>query len=502
MASKTEASLLSKLESSNSTPIYSLFSDYRRPFSDVNEKNQTLIPKLASKFLSFLKKSLAIIPDRLSDSSNKDHTQHQQLTNELFNVFRLCLDCLDLISSQLSYKPYLILVHRVSFVYCLESYRKYEDAESEEFGVLKRFRDLDFNGKSSNSEFARVFLDAVAATVKCAALWKTNVVVLDANEYDKLHGMLMTYLHECSLFFAGELVCFNGDLLCAFTKVTLTEYAKSSMKDQMYKFSCEICSSLFSLEENKPIIIKIIFCVLGFSASQCEAEATLNANVVKRFVEENQRLAEECSQWKREYESVYEALLELENKADERNKKAQVRIHDLEAKLSEVSYVLYFYKQQYQTLGRLFEENFRLTEEYRRLLNVCLLYDQDCQALMKIGNEADEKAKEAKTRVHDLEVQLDQVLDELNFYKLQYHYSKLSGRGGGERNGALVEFCKQQRVVYCGRWVLFKLHLDQSHWTIHGVPVRKPIGRWMLDVRLEWCLGGWESEEGVGEGGL
>ncbi|KAK4837839.1 hypothetical protein QYF36_008889 [Acer negundo] len=180
------------------------------------------------------------------------------------------------------------------------------------------------------------------------------------------------------------------------------------------------------------------------------AEATLNANVVKRFVEENQRLAEECSQWKREYESVYEALLELENKADERNKKAQVRIHDLEAKLSEVSYVLYFYKQQYQTLGRLFEENFRLTEEYRRLLNVCLLYDQDCQALMKIGNEADEKAKEAKTRVHDLEVQLDQVLDELNFYKLQYHYSKLSGLS--------VENCRPKNVEVAirAKWEKFK----------------------------------------------
>ena len=38
--------------------------------------------------------------------------------------------------------------------------------------------------------------------------------------------------------------------------------------------------------------------------------------------EKNQRLAEECSKWKREYESDLEALLELVNETDERNKEA------------------------------------------------------------------------------------------------------------------------------------------------------------------------------------
>ncbi|KAK0577551.1 hypothetical protein LWI29_034864 [Acer saccharum] len=87
------------------------------------------------------------------------------------------------------------------------------------------------------------------------------------------------------------------------------------------------------------------------------AEASLNAHAVKRFVEENQRLAEECR---------------------------------------------------------------RLLSECSKWERECSLYDHDREALMEFGNEADERAKEAEIRVHDLEVQLGQVLDELNFCKHQY----------------------------------------------------------------------------------
>ncbi|KAJ0024094.1 hypothetical protein Pint_08394 [Pistacia integerrima] len=87
------------------------------------------------------------------------------------------------------------------------------------------------------------------------------------------------------------------------------------------------------------------------------AEASMNAQAVKRFVEENQRLAEECK---------------------------------------------------------------RLLSECSRWEKECSLYDHDREALMDFGNEADERAKEAETRVHDLEVQLAQLLDELEFYKHQY----------------------------------------------------------------------------------
>ena len=67
--------------------------------------------------------------------------------------------------------------------------------------------------------------------VKCAR-------VLDANAYEKLHRALVTYLGKCTLFLVGELACFNGDLVRAFCYATISEYAKSSLKDQIYKVTC------------------------------------------------------------------------------------------------------------------------------------------------------------------------------------------------------------------------------------------------------------------------
>lgn len=49
----------------------------------------------------------------------------------------------------------------------------------------------------------------------------------------------------------------------------------------------------------------------------------------------------------------------------------------------------------------------------------CSLYDHDREALMDFGNEADNRAKEAESRVHDLEDQLSKLSEELQFYKHQ-----------------------------------------------------------------------------------
>ncbi|KAK0589698.1 hypothetical protein LWI29_017484 [Acer saccharum] len=266
MASKTESSLLTKLESSNSTPIYSLFSDYLRPLTNANKQDEALMRTLTKKFISFLNKSLGILPKRLDSSITKEPTQQeQQLNDELLDVYRLCLDCLDMVSSHLSLssKPYTLLVQRLRLLYSLESCGKYEDAESEGFRLLERFRCLDFSGKSSDSEFARWFVETVMVMVKCAALCErkddgvyTRVLslieeaspwfrVLDANAYERKHRLLVTNLRKCTLFLVEELVCFNGDLVFAFTRATLTEYTKSSMKDQMYKVEMDDCGMEF-----------------------------------------------------------------------------------------------------------------------------------------------------------------------------------------------------------------------------------------------------------------
>lgn len=113
--------------------------------------------------------------------------------------------------------------------------------------------------------------------------------VLEANAYEKLQRMLVTYLSRCTLFLVGEMPCFDDGLTHAFCFTTMAEYSKSSIKDQVYKvrhiwsvgmvikgdlylliwsdfplqFAHKICSSLFSLQETRSShIIDLLICVL------------------------------------------------------------------------------------------------------------------------------------------------------------------------------------------------------------------------------------------------
>ncbi|CAI0447892.1 unnamed protein product [Linum tenue] len=94
---------------------------------------------------------------------------------------------------------------------------------------------------------------------------------------------------------------------------------------------------------------------------RAKAEATMNAVALKKFVEENQKLAAECSnlvaqckKWEREctlYDNDREALMEFGNEADERAKDAETRVHELEVALGNLSEELKFYKHQYESRG-------------------------------------------------------------------------------------------------------------------------------------------------------
>ncbi|KAK6116160.1 hypothetical protein DH2020_008429 [Rehmannia glutinosa] len=84
------------------------------------------------------------------------------------------------------------------------------------------------------------------------------------------------------------------------------------------------------------------------------AEANMNAVALKKFVEENQKLAAECSnllaacnKWEREcslYDQDREALMDFANEADERAKEAEIRNHDLEEERKKLVEELHFYK--------------------------------------------------------------------------------------------------------------------------------------------------------------
>ncbi|KAF5740188.1 hypothetical protein HS088_TW11G00254 [Tripterygium wilfordii] len=90
---------------------------------------------------------------------------------------------------------------------------------------------------------------------------------------------------------------------------------------------------------------------------RARAESSMNAQALKKFVDENQKLAAECA---------------------------------------------------------------NLLSQCKRLERECLLYDRDREALMDFGNEADERAKEAEIRVQQLEEKLGRSAEELHLYKHEY----------------------------------------------------------------------------------
>ncbi|XP_062098704.1 uncharacterized protein LOC133804569 [Humulus lupulus] len=87
------------------------------------------------------------------------------------------------------------------------------------------------------------------------------------------------------------------------------------------------------------------------------AESNMNAIALKKFVEENQKLASECNRllsqcnkWEREcslYDRDREVLMDFGNEADQRAKEAEVRSQELEDKMKGLSEELQFYKCQY-----------------------------------------------------------------------------------------------------------------------------------------------------------
>lgn len=59
--------------------------------------------------------------------------------------------------------------------------------------------------------------------------------LLDDKVSEKTHRALVTYLNKCTIFLVEELACFGGSLTSLFCRTTLAEYAKSSLRDQIYK---------------------------------------------------------------------------------------------------------------------------------------------------------------------------------------------------------------------------------------------------------------------------
>ncbi|PIA64031.1 hypothetical protein AQUCO_00201375v1 [Aquilegia coerulea] len=103
---------------------------------------------------------------------------------------------------------------------------------------------------------------------------------------------------------------------------------------------------------------------------RARSEASMNAQALRKFVEENQRLAQECSnlliqcsKWEKEvslYDHDRNAYMEFADEAEERAKQAETRVLEVEDHLRKLSEELEFYKNECEShMGN----ESRLTEE-------------------------------------------------------------------------------------------------------------------------------------------
>jgi separase len=175
----TESSLISKLETSDSTGIYALVSDYLRPFSDINacssNHDQTLIRQLAKRFISFINTSLSILPKRLPQISKSNEV----LILELFKTYFLCLDCLEAVFPHLDSKASAIHFRRLRLVRCFELCDRFHEAEAEGLKLLerllpgvKRNKILPEFGKNCGDDkdsFSLLVVEIVVTLVRCAS---------------------------------------------------------------------------------------------------------------------------------------------------------------------------------------------------------------------------------------------------------------------------------------------------------------------------------------------
>ncbi|XP_040366322.1 separase isoform X3 [Rosa chinensis] len=328
MASATETSetLLSKLESADSAAIHRLISDYLNPFADLHKKktstdHQTLQRSLAKKFTPFLNRALAILPKRLADPSKLD----AKFAPELFDIYRLCLDSMDAVSSQFSGKPYKFHIQRIRLVYAFEAWGRHQDAEFEALRVLKSFKAIELGTKPVNldrrfvpgveqggcdKEFGALLGEVVWMLAKCASLIQSKEAevyerllcmveelgpwfrVLDETVHDKVHRQLAIYLERCTLFLVRELSSLGANLVCKFCRITVSEYAKSSIKDHMFKCARRICSAVFSLQEtSSSFISNTLLCLFDSLVDECKAEVEYSG---KDFIELIAYCANKC----------------------------------------------------------------------------------------------------------------------------------------------------------------------------------------------------------------
>lgn len=190
------SSILSKLESSPDLEnIYSLISNHLLPFTSTLTTTTKKPPKLtkiltdntralAKQFLPFLNRALSLLPKRLLAQSPK---LDSKFAAQLFDCYILCLNCLDLLSCQLSGKAYSVHLQRVRLVHCYLFWERYQDADSEGVSLLRSLCKLGGDGSRNeyvpdvtgeigkDHEFAWLVVEIVVSLVKCVAMRQSKI---------------------------------------------------------------------------------------------------------------------------------------------------------------------------------------------------------------------------------------------------------------------------------------------------------------------------------------
>ncbi|KAG4946681.1 hypothetical protein JHK87_042688 [Glycine soja] len=243
-ASPSESSLISKLQSSDSPGIHALVSDYLHPLSDLkptkkSNPDQTLIRSLAKCFLSFLNASLSILPKWFLEVSKSNNVVSLL---ELLRVYKICLDCLDVVASQLGSKPFFVEFQRLRLIHCLESCGLFDEAQLEGLGVLEKPPPAKWKGKllpeidkgsGEGKELCSLFVDIVVSLLRCAAV---GLAKEDAH-----FRKVMTPINSILRLYAAGLL-----LVCCDLRSRARDLASSGSA----KFEC----LLGTLLENKKIL--------------------------------------------------------------------------------------------------------------------------------------------------------------------------------------------------------------------------------------------------------
>ncbi|GMI95423.1 EXTRA SPINDLE POLES, RADIALLY SWOLLEN 4, homolog of separase, HOMOLOGY OF SEPARASE 1 [Hibiscus trionum] len=322
MSTPTETSILSDLQTSADSKIHSLVSDYLRPISTLaNSKKKKLdeaaVRSLAKQFLSFLSKSFPIIYKRIYIQNPTE--QQQASLSDFFETYRLCITCLEFVSSQLAGGAHLVQIQRLKLVYCLQSWGRYDEGENEAIKVLERLKgEAKSKGKivpgvdvaGGDLKFGSIVVEAVASVVKNVAMGHSKdsgkyervlalveqvrpwCRTLESDVVGKSHSVLVTFLGRCCRFLVEEINHFGEELVRRFCIECLAEYARSMMKDQVYKFVRRICSSLFSQERtNSSIQMDLVMFLLASVSRECKVDTD---NSAMEFVELVDYCANKC----------------------------------------------------------------------------------------------------------------------------------------------------------------------------------------------------------------